>query len=150
MLWKKNWSFYDYNIGVHEIQGKLSVEFLESVNSFSLLVSFTADKKCWIWTTKLNGVAKFRICFTELVSVMQISLETNVLMYLNCSTEQQKICPIMERMADKNDSHENKIKPLFCLAVQFPYSHDEVYNSKFLNTIIIIIIMVDFIMLTNG
>ncbi|CAH8551735.1 unnamed protein product [Schistosoma haematobium] len=91
--------------------------------------SQSTDKKCWIWTTKLNGVAKFRICFTKLVSVMQISLETNVLMYLNCSTEQQKICPIMERMADKNDSHENKMKPLFCLAVQFPYSHDEAYNT---------------------
>ncbi|CAH8564024.1 unnamed protein product [Schistosoma rodhaini] len=91
--------------------------------------SQSTDKKCWIWTTKLNGVSKFRVCFTKLASVIQISLETNVLMYLNCSAEQQKICPIVERIADKNDSHENKMKPLFCLAVQFPYSHDAASNT---------------------
>ncbi|CAH8504096.1 unnamed protein product [Schistosoma turkestanicum] len=88
------------------------------------------DKKCWIWTTKLSGVSKCRICFTKLVSVIQISLETNLLMYLYYPNEKQKICPMIERIAEKtSDSYENKIKPLFCFAVQFPYLHDTVSNA---------------------
>ncbi|KAH8877398.1 Vacuolar protein sorting-associated protein 13B [Schistosoma japonicum] len=81
------------------------------------------DKKCWIWSTKLNGFSKFRLCYTKLVSVIQISLETNVLMYLNCPNE-LKICPMMLRIADKSDNVESKVKPFFCLAAQLPYSHD--------------------------
>ncbi|CAH8543880.1 unnamed protein product [Heterobilharzia americana] len=98
--------------------------YLPPVHQYHLQNDFQSDgTKCWIWSTRLHGAAKFRLCFTKLVSVLQISLETNLLMYLNCLDE-KKICPIMERMLDESSDHKGSSKPLFCLAVQIPYSLD--------------------------
>ncbi|CAH8850667.1 unnamed protein product [Trichobilharzia szidati] len=86
--------------------------------------SHSAAKTSWIWCTKIHGISRFRLCLTKCVSIAQISLETNLLMYLNCLNEKRRICPILERSGDKSTEHKTSMKPLFCLAVQIPYLHD--------------------------